>query len=95
MEGGVNTPLKQLTPINELDWLLTETQLAKLHQEFKNNQSSSLEYRLLNLAEEMKIKHEVVQKWYEHNRDKSVKRCECDYVQMYVYIYVHMNGVCV
>ena len=48
-----------------MTWLITDTQLAELHQKFHTDEFSSVDY-ILDVAKEMNISAEVVHNWFEH-----------------------------
>ena len=61
------TPLKQLVPITELLWLITDTQLTKLHQAFHKGECRYFVKRF-NVARRMNVSDEIVHNWCEHMR---------------------------
>ena len=48
-----------------MTWLLTDQQLAKLHQKFDMDECSSMENRL-NVIREMNISAEIIHNWCQH-----------------------------
>ena len=83
-EGNPDAPLRQLTPIAEMSWLLTDTQLAELHHKFPMGENRSL-YKIADIARLLNIRLEIVYNWLEHMRntyvlewDSRKSQCSCE-----------------
>ena len=83
-EGNLDAPLRKLTPIVEMSWLLTDIQLAELHDMFPMDECRSLN-KIADIAKSLNIRLETVHTWWEHMRNtyvlewdsgKSQRSCE-------------------
>ena len=105
-KGGLESPPTQLTSNIKMTWLLTDAQLANLHQKFRINECSSEDFRV-DIAREMNISAAIVHNWFEHMRSQptvensTMKRqhfgifvCMCVHTCTCVYAYIHVY-VCI
>ena len=54
-----------------MTWLLTDQQLAELHQKLDMDECSSMD-KILDVVKEMNISAEIIQNWCEHIFSKSM-----------------------
>ena len=66
-EGDVDTPLKQLVPITEMLWLITDTQLTELHNEFRKGECRFSSERI-DVARRINVSSKIVRNWWQQMR---------------------------
>ena len=83
-EGNLDAPLKHLTPIAEMFWIITDTQLAELRNNFHKDVCISVQ-KQNDVARSLNIMPEIVPSWLEHMKNtynpgwafvKSRRSCE-------------------
>ena len=104
--GCLDTSQRKLTPIAKMSWLITDSQLAKLHRSYDMYECVDLRTRI-NVAMAMNISAEIVNNWCEHMRNTYVHEkdsrpsqhyCESNdvysslYTSVFVCIYASLHG---